>query len=264
MENDDEDTETDNTQPNSIDTMDGLNTMLDGLDTNAEGGTPTDVNTEDPEKNSDTKVDDPDATPPDKDPKPNPTDTKAAAAFADMRIKNKQYSDVIKSIAGSLNIDTADEAAMMAALNDDVMTKLAEAQKVPKELLVKMQGLETFQKQQLEIQARTKALNSFEGLKTAFNVDNARLQEFAGKLDEMQINPFIDSTVNLEKEYRNIYFEEIMQKQVQDAVEAALKKDGVATEQSSTPGTKVGKQSTGGEKKVNNVRELNTYLDNLK
>ena len=67
---------------------------------------------------------------------------KDANAFAEMRVQNKAMSDMLKKIADATGIQYTDQNDMLAKLNSDALTKLAEKQGVPVEILQRMETLE--------------------------------------------------------------------------------------------------------------------------
>lgn len=224
-----------------------IDTALDGADPEAEDTTPPEV----PE-------DEVPPVPPE--PKQKPVD-KAGNAFAQMRVENAQSKALLAKVAQAAGIEFTDEADLIAKLNSDALTKLAEKQHVPVELLTRMEQLELDSKAYAEEKLQVAALQGFQTLKDSYSLTDEELQGFAAELDENGKNPF-QEPIDVISEYKLTHYDEIMQKKIDAAVQAALKTSNAADTHSSTPGNSKGKGGNGTEK-VTTVQSLDKFLDNM-
>lgn len=246
-------------------TIGGLNSFLDGAtatDTTATDTTQqTDTTTAtDQTQQTDTTTDQTQST---------QTQTQTTAkpdkqghAFAEMRTQNAQLYGLLGKVAQAAGIEFKDNTDLLSRLNDDTLTKLAQKQNIPVELLKRMEQLEQDSQAYQQQQAQQQALVGFQKVKTAYNLTDDELQGFAAKLDEIGKNPFAER-LDVEELYKNLYFDDIMNKRVQAAVEAALKKSNAADEHSSTPSKTSGKSDTGVDQKISTVAALNSVLDSM-
>lgn len=234
-----------------------LDNLLKGLD----GGTPTEP-TEPTEPTNPTVPpidgDDPKQIAP-----PTTKPDKANAAFAALRSQNTQYKTLINKVATSLGIDFKDEQELIEKLNDDALSKMAQKQNVPVELLKKMESLEADSAAFKQEQLKSAALIGFQKVKDTYKLTDDELTAFAIQLDENNLNPFV-SPVDMMKEYRNLNFDSILQKEIEAAVQEALKRDSAANNHSSKPNPKGAPPKTGASsEEVTTVKGLNDLLNTI-
>jgi hypothetical protein len=92
--------------------------------------------------------------------------------------------------------------------------------------------------QQLNLQQQ--ALLGFQNVKNKYGLDDASLSAFSDKLVEMGINPFEQTNVDLTKVYKDVYFDDLMQKAVEKALQTERERIAKATTSSTNPGTTTG------------------------
>lgn len=206
---------------------------------------------------------DPDGTPPaEGDPKPQTPepDQKAAAAFAAMRVENSNYKRMLKDIGGILGIDAVEDPnALATALQTKILEAQAKQQKVPIELLQRMQSLE--QENQLAKTERLQiaAYRGFQNVKDKFKLDDKGLQVFATELQLSGINPFAQE-IDLVKEYTTRNFEKLLEAAKAEGAKAEAERAAKAAEHGTVPGS--GKGQNGGEAgKINTISDLNAWLN---
>ena len=183
-------------------------------------------------------------------------------AWAELRAQNAQLKAMLGKIAQATGIEYADEKDLVAKLDEDVLNKLAKKQNVPVELLKRLDMLEQRDKVNEAQRLQQEAFVGFQRIKDTYNLDDNELQAFARKLDETGKNPFLQE-VNLDAEYKILFFDTIVQKQVAAAVEAALKKSGAADTHSTKPSTKGGLKDPDAPAKITTVAGLGSLLDKL-
>lgn len=212
-------------------------------------------------------------TPPTPAPSPAPTDPtptstpaqpvdKSAQAFAQMRIQNAQYEKALKQAAVVAGLDVGTPLDKIPELlQAKMLEKQATTQNVPLELLQQMEGFkakaEAFEKAQME-QA---AFASFNQVRTMHGLTEQDMIEFANQLDQKGINPFQTSGIDLVKEYRNLYFDSILQKSVDAAVQKALGTQQAAADHSTKPGTKSGPAGDTSKQGATSVQSLDDLLN---
>lgn len=167
-------------------------------------------------------------------------------------------------MATAAGIQYTDENDLIAKLNDNALNQLAQRQNVPVDLLKRMETLEQNNAAYEMEQRKTETMLSFQKLQTTYGLTNEELMAFAQELDEKGMNPFA-SRINIDATYRDLHFDEIVNKRVAAAVEEALKKSSVADTHSSTPNRSTGKGDNNGDgKKITTVSQLSALLDGVK
>lgn len=185
-------------------------------------------------------------------------------AFGQMRTELNANKALLAKLATAAGIQYTDENDLIAKLNDNALNQLAQRQNVPVDLLKRMEALEQNNAAYEMEQRKTETLLSFQKLQTAYGLTNDELLAFAQELDEKGMNPFA-SRINIDATYRDLHFDEIVNKRVAAAVEEALKKSSVADTHSSTPNRSTGKGDNSGDgKKITTVSQLSALLDGVK
>lgn len=185
-------------------------------------------------------------------------------AFAQMRTELNANKALLAKLATAAGIQYTDENDLTAKLNDSALTQLAQRQNVPVDLLKRMETLEQNNAAYEMEQRKTETMLSFQKLQTTYGLTNDELLAFAQELDEKGMNPFT-SRINIDSTYRDLHFDDIVNKRVATAVEEALKKSSVADTHSSTPNRSTGKGDNNGDgKKINTVSQLSALLDGVK
>ena len=184
---------------------------------------------------------------------------KDANAFAAMRVQNKQYAEMLEKIAKATGIQYATPEEMMQKLNDDALSKMAQQQNIPVELLQRLDMLEKHSQAYLAMQNQTRLASEFTALRTKYKLDETALTEFARQLEADKVDP---ATVNVEREYMIRNFDAIIAQRTQAAVEEALRRDAQAGAHGTMPNVAQGSSANGGasQHKVTNTAELNALL----
>lgn len=196
--------------------------------------------------------------------------SKADQAFAQMRIQNKQLAQqnqslnsMVKKLADAMGIDTSNDEAMLKGLNDDALEKISKRDGIPKDYLERMERLEGENNVARKERIQNNAIQGFRTVAQQYEVDQTGLEEFARRLDAAGINAFEQDNVDLIEQYERLYRKEIMQAEIDKAVQAALTKDGETNQHSSTPGKNKGRQDNSNGEKVTTVTGLRNVLSNI-
>lgn len=166
-------------------------------------------------------------------------------AFAEMRIKNKDYSEFLMHMASmaGLNVKNADEAkALLAERIQQVEAKQKQMDPaVLKELEDSRRQISEMQKEK----TKNAALSGFSNLKALHGLSDKELDEFADTLIAKNKNPF-EQEMDLVAEYRLANFDKLMEKarEAGRAEEIARSKNAQAS--STTPTAQRSPSNTGG------------------
>lgn len=199
-------------------------------------------------------------TPPAQEETPAPAvDAKAQQAFIHMRQQNKQYSNTIKGVASVLGIDSNDEEAILAALNERIMANEAQKNNVPPELYARLQQLEARDQEYTALQKQQQVAAGFETVKNQFGLDQTALDKFAVDLVQAGKNP-LTGDVNLIEAYKLMHFDELQQKAIAKAVAEEQQRAVTAATHSTAPDNRTGGGNPNEPGKVTSVRDLERFF----
>lgn len=240
-------------------TLEGLVEALGGPATPPEAAPAVETPVETP-PTEDTTLPVNEETPPVQDEPPAPAvDAKAQQAFIHMRQQNKQYSNTIKGVASVLGIDSNDEEAILAALNERIMANEAQKNNVPPELYARLQQLEARDQEYTALQKQQQVAAGFETVKTQFGLDQAALDKFAVALVQSGKNP-LTMDVNLVEAYKLMHFDELQQKAIAKAVAEEQQRAIAAATHSTAPDNRTGGGNPNEPGKVTSVRDLERFF----
>ena len=180
-------------------------------------------------------------------------------AFAQMRVQNKQMQDMLAKIAEANGIQYTDQNDLMNKLNDDSVTKLAASKGMDKETLLRIEALERDANAYRAQQTQGRLVTEMRNLMTEFSLSEQELTSFAQQLDAEHVDI---NRVNLRNEYLGRNMQSIIDKQVQAAVQAALKGDAEIAAKASTPLAPGASSGSVTGTKVNTVADLRNFLAN--
>ena len=180
-------------------------------------------------------------------------------AFGQLRQENNELAAILGKIAQANGITYANTRDLMGKLNDDAISKLAQKQNVPVELLREVDALRAGQQQWQQSQREQVAFAGFQTLMSQYGLSQDDLKAFAVELDGAGKNPFTQN-INVVDEYRLRHFDDIVAKRVDPAVKEALAKSSAADTHSSTPSTQQGAGSGDGGQKITTLEGLNNLL----
>jgi hypothetical protein len=187
---------------------------------------------------------------------------KSANAFAQMRVQNKQYETMMKSIAGLLgvqNVNLEDPNAINAALERKILEATSKQQNVPVEVLERLQTLEKDKQEFSQYQIRQATYLGFQKIKNDFGLDNNALNQFADVLKADGVNPF-EEPVDIVAEYKLRNFDRLVAEAETRGAQKEAERAAKANDHSTTPGDKKG-QSAGDAGKINTVNDLEKFFN---
>ena len=207
----------------------------------------------------------PDLTAGDGEPQPQPDGTrptpeqKQEYAWNEMRKSNKELLTLLGKVADANGIKYQNDKDLVKALNDDAIVKMSQKTNVPVEILQELEQLKADSQAWKAQQLRETAAVGFENLKQQFGLEQADLEKFAVELDQRGLNPFLQP-VDLVKEYQAAHFDEIVQKRIDAAVQAALQKSSAADAQSATVSTNAGSNGNSKGEAISTVAGLSAIM----
>lgn len=207
----------------------------------------------------------PESTP--KDTTVNPEDkfNKQNSAFAQMRIQNKEYSDLIMNLAKATGQTPQNITEAQEMLKEGLTKVVSKNRNIPEDVLREMDEDKKELALLRQTQARQKALNGFQQVKDLHGLSREDVNDFADKLIENKLNPF-EQDIDLIKEYRNLYFDTLIAKAREAGVQEERARALKAQQSSTTPSAQKGlPEDTGNQgTPVKTVSDLNALLDSLK
>lgn len=183
-------------------------------------------------------------------------------AFADLRIQNKQYSNFIGRLAGALNIQSTDPNTIMESLQSALLAKEAETQKIPVEVLERMQRLEQQTQVYQDNELKQGALLGFNAVKEQFKLSDEAVTEFAKQLNEQGLNPFTQK-MDLITQYKILNFDKLIADAEQRGIKQESSRADKVAQHSTHPGNTTG-SSNAQNTNLSSVTALNDFLDKQK
>lgn len=190
---------------------------------------------------------------------------KANSAFAQLRIQNKAFADLIMNMAKASGQDPKTIEEAQAILNEGLTKVVSKNRNIPEDVLREMEDDKKALAELKQTQARQRALSGFQLVKDTHGLSKEDVNTFADKLIEKNINPF-EQEVDLVKEYRNIYFDELIAKAREEGVQAERARSLKAQQNSTTPSTQQGLPENAGSQgnPIKSVADLDKLLEGLK
>ena len=213
----------------------------------------------DPEKDADQKQpEDTQVTPEEK------FNNKSNSAFAQMRIQNKALSELVMNLAKASGQDPKTLEEAESILNEGLTKVVSKNRNIPEDVLREMENDKKALAELKQTQAKQRALAGFQLVKDTHGLSKEEVNTFADKLIERNINPF-ENDVDLVKEYRNIYFDELIAKAREAGVQEERARSLKAQNNSTTPSAQKGlPENTGSQgNPIKTVADLDKLLEGL-
>ena len=191
----------------------------------------------------------------------------ANRAFAQMRVQNKKQADALTKVLEKLGVDTslANDPDKILQVIGDVDTKAqAKQMNVDPAVLQRLNQLEQYIAQTNAAQRYNDAMTGFEAVKSKFSLNDTDIYTFATQLQEQGINPF-EQAVDLEREYKLLNFDKVLEAERQKAIAEALANQNKAAAHSTTPSRTQSKpvEATPGAK-INTMAQFDSFLMSLR
>ena len=181
-------------------------------------------------------------------------------AFAEMRVQNKQLQAVVNQLAKAYNLpaESIEPNKLVPMIQERLLAEEAKANNIPEDLAKRLAEADRIVEEVTAMQRNQIATLGFQKVKNDYKLDDASLEEFARALDAKGMNPYV-SDIDLVEQYRQIYFDRIMEQTRKQALEEAKALSIKAANQSSTPTKAVGAPSED-PAPINTVDGLNRWL----
>lgn len=191
--------------------------------------------------------------------------SKQNSAFAQMRIQNKELSDLLMNLARATGQNPKNITEAQDMLKEGLTKVVSKNRNIPEDVLREMEEDKRALAEYKQNQARQKALAGFQSVKDTFGLSREDVNNFADKLIENKLNPF-EQDLDLVKEYKNLYFEQLIAKAREEGVQEERARSIKAQQNSTTPSTQKGvTENTGNQgTPIKTVAELDKLLDSLK
>lgn len=184
-------------------------------------------------------------------------------AFAEMRIKNKDYSEFLLRMASmaGLNVKNADEAKDL--LSERIQQVEAKQKQMDPAVL---KELEDSRRQITEMQKekiKNAAISGFSNLKALHGLSDKDLDEFADTLIAKNKNPF-EQEMDLVAEYRLANFDKLMEKAREAGRAEEIARSKNAQISSTTPTAQRSPSNTGGSDiSIKSQADIDTLFKSL-
>lgn len=191
--------------------------------------------------------------------------SKQNSAFAQMRIQNKELSDLLLDLAKATGQNPKNITEAQSILKEGLTKVVSKNRNIPEDVLREMEEDKKALAEARQYQARQKALAGFQAVKDAHGLTKEEVNNFADKLIENKLNPF-EQELDLVKEYRNLYFDELIAKAKEAGVQEERARSIKAQQNSTTPSTQKGvTENTGNQgTPIKTVEDLDKFLEGLK
>ena len=130
--------------------------------------------------------------------------SKQNSAFAQMRIQNKELSDLLLDLAKATGQNPKNITEAQSILKEGLTKVVSKNRNIPEDVLREMEEDKKALAEARQYQARQKALAGFQAVKDTHGLTKEEVNNFADKLIENKLNPF-EQELDLVKEYRNLY-----------------------------------------------------------
>lgn len=181
-------------------------------------------------------------------------------AFAELRTTNKKYTDFFKKIQDATG---ATEEQIMDALMQQVNAQQAQQHNTSPEIWNKIQEQEE-RLQSYELRENERRVAEGLGLlQRELKLDNKQIERFVREATSKGYNLF-DSRLNYETLYRGMFYQELLDKEIEARRQEELSRQAKANDHSTSPAKVAGAKNEGGKQEIKNVSDLNNLLGSLK
>lgn len=186
------------------------------------------------------------------------------SAFAQMRIQNKELTNLLMDLAKATGQNPKNITEAQNLLKEGLNRVVSKNRNIPEDVLREMEEDKKKLAELTQTQARQKAIAGFQQVRDAYQLTRDDINNFTDKLIEKNINPF-EHEVDLLKEYRNIYFDELIAKARDAGIQEERARSLKAQNSSTTPSTQQGLPENAGNQKtqIKTIADLNELLDSL-
>lgn len=189
--------------------------------------------------------------------------SKANFAFAELRKKNKEYSNVFKELGKAIGLpDETPIEDVIGKVQETILARQAKEQNIPVSVLQEIQELRSIVNENKQIKLENEVTTAFTDLATKYKLSSEQLVDFANHLDASNKNPLNGVAVDIEAEYLKLHYQDMVKAAVDDALKSEQRrKDKVDAHGSSKVPDKAG--DTGEAPKINTVADLDRFFGGM-
>ena len=184
-------------------------------------------------------------------------------AFAQLRTQVKQQSDLIKQLGEAIGLEKGTDVNTIAdKVKEVLLLKQSKDTNIPVEFLKQFEEMKTIINENKTLKLQQDLTNSLNALSDKYSLSEEELLAFTDDLIKQGKNPFDGVDVDLESEYLKLHHSEIVQKAVEDALNADKDRRKKADNHAAnTPPGKGGDDDAVEE--ITTVSDLDKYFDSL-
>lgn len=218
----------------------------------------------------------PDNTEDDKTKKPDPEETpetpeqkaeklqntfdKSDKAFAEQRVKIKEYDRAVIQIAKLAGVSLENPTEALQWLSKELTRIQSQGGKINDATLQEIGKAQEIVSEQAKAEIASAARTGFDILAKTHGLDDKALLAFAAQLEAKGINPFSQKGVDVVAQYRIMNYDSLIASAVEKGKQEEITRRTKAQTQSTTPQPKVGGATDTGES-LNTVDALSKFLN---
>lgn len=190
--------------------------------------------------------------------------SKANFAFAELRKKNKEFSNVFKDLGKAIGLpDDTPLDQVVSKVQEVIVAKQAKEQGIPVSVLQEIQELRNIVNENKQIKLENEVTSAFTDLATKYKLTSDQLVEFANHLDASNKNPLNGASVDIEAEYLKLHYQDMINAAVATALQSEQNRKAKVEEHSGSeiPG-KAGNLGND-DSKINTVADLDRYFGSM-
>lgn len=184
-------------------------------------------------------------------------------AFAEMRIKNKDYEQFLMqmALAANLNVKNAQEAKNV--LSEKMQQIVAKQKNMDPQVLKELEESRRRISEMESARLKEHTLTDFARLKTLHGLSDSDLGKFADLLISKNKNPF-EQEMDLVNEYRLLNFDKLIEQAREEGRQEEIARSTKAQTSSTNPGNqRAATENTGEPKTIKNTDELSAFFKSI-
>lgn len=188
---------------------------------------------------------------------------KSSHAFAQLRNENKALNQLFNDLAKAYNISGKDSSEVMKGLKDHLLTKQAETQNIPKEVLERLALLEARDAEYTKFTRAQKAEKDFAKLREEFSLSDEQVLTFVNQTAADGLNPFEQDGIDLRTEYIKRNYAALIKAAEERGARAEAERASKVTTNSTSPMSKIGQTTGAQQQRIDTISNLDAFLAQL-
>lgn len=185
---------------------------------------------------------------------------KSDKAFAELRVKNKEYDKAVVQIAKLAGIPMENPTEALKWLTTELTRIQSQGGKINDATLKEIGKAQEIVTEQAKAEIASAARTGFDTLAKTHGLDDKALLAFAAQLEAKGINPFSQKDVDVIGQYRLMNYDNLIAQAVERGKQEEIARRTKAQTHSTTPQPKVGGATATGES-LNTVDALSKFLN---